>query len=69
MSCVVLTLRCGLQTKYALLDEGDITLVQKYAFEAKMEMDPNGMGAVVYAWAYDIKKGRTSGEYVHTMVW
>jgi len=57
------------QTKYTLLDEADIKLVQQYAFEAKLEVDANGMGACVYAYAYDIKRGRPSGQYVHTMLW
>ncbi|KAA0189440.1 hypothetical protein HAZT_HAZT009967 [Hyalella azteca] len=55
--------------KYALLDEGDISLVQQYAFEARLEVDPNGDGAAVYAWAYDIKNGRHAGQYLHTMLW
>ncbi|KAF2354867.1 HNH nuclease [Trinorchestia longiramus] len=55
--------------KYALLDEGDISLVQHFAFEARLEVDPNGDGAAVYAWAYDIKNGRQAGEYLHTLLW
>ncbi|KAL7636461.1 UNVERIFIED_CONTAM: hypothetical protein RMT77_013236 [Armadillidium vulgare] len=57
------------KTKYSLLDERDITLVQKLAFEAKIQVDKNGNGATIYAWAYDIFKGRSSGQYVHELLW
>jgi hypothetical protein len=64
----LMMLNC-VQMKYALLDEGDISLVQQYAFEARLEVDPNGDGAAVYAWAYDIKNGRHAGQHLHTMLW
>ena len=57
------------QVKYSLLDERDINLVQQYAFEARMEVDRNGHGAVVYAWCFDINRGRRSGQFVHSMLW
>ena len=57
------------QTKYSLLDERDIGLVQQYAFEARVDVDRDGNGAVVYAWAYDINRGRSSGQYVHQLLW
>ena len=40
------------QTKYTLLDERDISLVHEYTFEARTEIDRNGCGATVYAYAY-----------------
>jgi hypothetical protein len=58
-----------LQTKYALLDEHDIPLVEQYAFEARIEVDPNGNGANIYAWSYDWNRGRASGQYVHDLLW
>ena len=58
-----------LQTKYALLDERDICLVQQFAFEARVEINRDGNGAAIYAWAYDINRGRTSGQYVHDLLW
>ncbi|XP_050731840.1 zinc finger MYND domain-containing protein 19-like isoform X1 [Eriocheir sinensis] len=56
-------------TKYALLDERDICLVQQFAFEARVEINRDGNGAAIYAWAYDITRGRTSGQYVHDLLW
>ena len=58
-----------LQTKYTLLDERDISLVHEYTFEARTEIDKNGCGATVYAYAYVYDKGRQSGQYVHNLLW
>ena len=33
------------------MDERDIALVQDFAFEARTEVDPDGQGAVVFAYA------------------
>lgn len=57
------------QIKYALLDERDIGLVQEYAFEARVDVDRNGAGARIYAYAYDVARGRSSGLYVHQLLW
>ena len=51
------------------MDERDINLVHKYAFEARLEVDRNGRGATIYAWAYDISRGRSSGQPVHEFLW
>ncbi|XP_050731843.1 zinc finger MYND domain-containing protein 19-like isoform X3 [Eriocheir sinensis] len=61
--------RAAGKTKYALLDERDICLVQQFAFEARVEINRDGNGAAIYAWAYDITRGRTSGQYVHDLLW
>ena len=57
------------QTKYALLDERDICLVHEYAFEARTEIDKNGCGATIFAYAYKYDKGRSSGIYVQDLLW
>lgn len=61
--------RAGGKMKYTLLDERDITLVQEFAFEARVEIDKNGSGANIYAFAYDISRGRNYGQYVHDLLW
>ncbi|XP_037082799.1 zinc finger MYND domain-containing protein 19-like [Pollicipes pollicipes] len=61
--------RAAGKIKYALLDERDISLVQQYVFEARLEIDRNGNGASIFAWCYDISRGRSSGQYVHAMLW
>ncbi|KAK2189110.1 hypothetical protein NP493_115g10000 [Ridgeia piscesae] len=57
------------KTKYALLDEDDISLVEQFAFEARVQVDPNGNGAHIYAWAYEIHRGRSSGQFMHELLW
>ncbi|XP_065575903.1 zinc finger MYND domain-containing protein 19-like [Artemia franciscana] len=62
--------RAAGKVKYALLDESDIQLIEKYAFEARLEIDRNGRGAKVYAVAYDVTRGsRSQGEYLHNLLW
>ena len=58
-----------LQVKYALLDERDIGLVQEFAFEARVDVDRNGGSARIFAYAYDVSRGRRSGAYVHQLLW
>lgn len=61
--------RAGGKTKYALLDERDIGLVHEYAFEARTEIDKNGCGATIFAYAYQYEQGRSSGIYVQDLLW
>merc|ERR1711976_18824 len=61
--------RAGGKTKYALLDERDISLVHEYAFEARTEIDKNGCGATIFAYAYRYETGRSSGTYVQDILW
>ncbi|XP_055925972.1 zinc finger MYND domain-containing protein 19-like [Argiope bruennichi] len=55
--------------KYTLLDKQDITLLQNHLLEAYVEIDRNGQGAQIFAFAYDVKKGKESGRYVHEILW
>jgi len=61
--------RAGGKTKYALLDERDIGLVHQYAFEARTEIDKNGCGAIIFAYAYKYESGRSTGIYVQDLLW
>lgn len=60
---------CCLQTKYTLIDERDIALVHEYTFEARTEIDRNGGGAVIFAFAYLYDEGRHTGQYVQNILW
>ncbi|KAL3871110.1 hypothetical protein ACJMK2_039129 [Sinanodonta woodiana] len=59
---------CG-KVKYALLDERDISLVENYAFEARVDIDRDGNGARIYVYIFDLQRGRSSGHYLHEFVW
>ncbi|WAR31696.1 ZMY19-like protein [Mya arenaria] len=52
-------------TKYALLDERDISLVDSHAFEARTEIDQDGTGARVFAYTYSVKSGLNHGQERH----
>jgi hypothetical protein len=39
------------------------------SFQARVEVDPNGNGAKIYAWAFEIHRGRNAGCYVHDLLW
>lgn len=57
------------KVKFALLDERDIDLINQYAFEARVKVDPDGNGAHIYAYTYKILKGRESGQFLHDFLW
>ncbi|XP_066293937.1 zinc finger MYND domain-containing protein 19-like [Branchiostoma lanceolatum] len=61
--------RAAGKTKYSLLDERDIPLVENYAFEAQVEVDKDGNGARVFAFCWEIEKGRALGNFVHNILW
>lgn len=51
------------------MDERDIGLVHEYAFEARTEIDKNGCGATIFAYAYKYECGRSAGVYVQDLLW
>lgn len=61
--------RAAGKMKYSLLDEQDISLVERYAFEARVDVDKDGNGANVYAYTFDMSRGRSSGCYLQDLIW
>ncbi|XP_032230284.1 zinc finger MYND domain-containing protein 19 [Nematostella vectensis] len=60
--------KAGGKHKYCLIDEKDIPLVKRFRFEAKVDIDRDGNGARIYAYAFDITKDK-SGCYFHDYIW
>lgn len=57
------------KVKYALLDERDISLVENHAFEARMEVDPDGNGAMIYAYTHNIHRSKCTAQPLHNFLW
>ena len=55
--------------KYALLDERDVSLIQRYGFQAHVDVDRDGNGAKIYAYTYDLVKGKSSMQPLHNLLW
>ena len=51
------------------MDEEDIALVEQFVFEPRIEIDRNGNGAKVYAYAYKKEHGRKNACSLHNMLW
>ncbi|XP_021361463.1 zinc finger MYND domain-containing protein 19-like [Mizuhopecten yessoensis] len=56
------------KVKYALLDERDISLVENHAFEARMEVDPDGNGATIYAYTHNIHRSKSTAQPLHNFL-
>ncbi|KAK2567159.1 Zinc finger MYND domain-containing protein 19 [Acropora cervicornis] len=61
--------KAGGKHKYSLLDEKDIHLVKKFRFEAKVDVNKDGNGATIFAYAFDLSREEASGCYFHEYIW
>lgn len=61
--------RAAGKIKYTLLDERDITLVHQYSFEARVEVDKDGNGAQILAYAYETNQNKSTGQHLHHLLW
>jgi len=60
--------RAAGKLKYTLLDEQDIVLAREYSFEARLQIDRNGNGAIVFAYAFHNGR-RSSARYLQDVIW
>ncbi|CAH3169107.1 unnamed protein product [Porites lobata] len=61
--------KAGGKHKFSLLDEKDIHLVKRFRFEAKVDVNKDGNGANIFAYAFDLSREETSGHYFHEYIW
>lgn len=57
---------CG-KMKYALVDDDSIK--DGYKYQVKLEIDQNGSGARIMAWAFNRIQCKTLGVYLHELIW
>jgi len=55
--------------KYTIIDEDDISLIENFGFEPRVDIDRNGLGARVYAYVYSLKEGKETARCLHNMLW
>jgi len=61
--------RAAGKLKYTLLDEQDIVLAREYSFEARLEIDRDGNGAIIFAFAFTNGRRRSSARYLQNVIW
>jgi len=61
--------RAAGKLKYTLLDEQDIVLAREYSFEARLEIDRDGNGAIIFAYAFTNGRRRSSARYLQDVIW
>ena len=52
-----------------MLDQLDIRLIEDFIFEARMEVNKDGAGAKVFAFAYRYDQPRETGKYLQDLLW
>jgi len=57
------------KVKYTIIDENDINMVKNLSFEPRVDIEPNGQGARVLAYVYNILKGKKAAKCLHNVLW